>query len=596
MREIMANKKKIVILGGGYAGVKAGKTLHKLFKKDDSVEITLIDKKPYHTLMTELHEVAGHRTEPDAIRIDLRTIFQGRKVNVVTDAIQNIDFEKRTLESEKTTYAYDYLLIACGSDSNSFGIDGVDEHAFTLWSYEDAIRIREHVEKMFEMASIEEDPVVRQQLLTFAVVGGGFTGVEMIGELGEAKKHLSEKYGVDPNEVTLYNIEAAPRILNTLKDEKQIAKVEKRYKKLGIQLLKNAALVKATEDGFELKDGTYIKTKTLIWGAGIKVNNFVGKLGFEAGRGGRVAVNAFMQSGTHENVYLAGDNVHYEDGDGLLPQIVEAAEQTGHTAALNIAAQINNTEMHSHKQNYHGFMVSIGSRYAVSDNNGLKFNGFLAVLVKHLVNFFYLFTVSGVAQLFEYWRHEFFHVKNRRSFLGGHFAAATPNFWLVPLRVYMGVMWLIEGLNKIDEGWLSEAKIYASDAVAQASEWVEPGAEAVKPLIETVPGIVQWGIDVFVAPNAVLFQTGMVLAEIVLGLALIAGLFTFISAVVTTVMTVAITLTGMADASILWFFFGGIALISGSGTVFSLDYYVMPVLKKWWKSTKFARKSYLYFH
>jgi NADH dehydrogenase len=592
----MSEKKKIVILGGGYAGVKAGKSLHKIFKNDDSVEITLIDRKTYHTLMTELHEVAGHRTEPDAIKIDLRTIFKGRKVKVVTDSINGVDFEKRELKSDNRTYAYDYLLIACGSDSNSFGIEGIDEHAFTLWSYEDAIKIREHVENMFALAAIEENEEKRKQLLTFAVVGGGFTGVEMVGELGEAKDHLSEKYGIDKKEVTIYNIEATPRILNTLKDEKQITKVENRYKKLGVQLLKNAALVKATEDGFILKDGTEIKTKTLIWGAGIKVNNFVGKLGLDAGRAGRVLVNEFMQSLQHENVFLAGDNIHYEDQDGPLPQIVEAAEQSGHTAAENIGALINKTEMHKHKQNYHGFMVSIGSRYAVSDNNGLKFNGWLAVLVKHMVNFYYLFTVSGVAQLFEYWRHEFFHVKNNRSFLGGHFAKSTPNFWLVPLRVFLGVMWLIEGIKKIDEGWMSEAKMYASDAVSAASEWVEPGAEAVKPLIENVPGIVQWGIDNIIAPNAVFFQTGIVLAEIVFGLALIAGLFTFISAVVTVGLTVGITLTGMSDVSILWYFFGGIALISGAGTTFGLDYYVMPVLKKWWKNTKFARKSYLYFH
>lgn len=592
----MSEKKRIVILGGGYAGVKAGKSLHKIFKNDDSVEITLIDRKTYHTLMTELHEVAGHRTEPDAIKIDLRTIFKGRKVKVVTDSINGVDFEKRELKSDNRTYAYDYLLIACGSDSNSFGIEGIDEHAFTLWSYEDAVKIREHVENMFALAAIEENEEKRKQLLTFAVVGGGFTGVEMVGELGEAKNHLSEKYGIDKKEVTIYNIEATPRILNTLKDEKQITKVENRYKKLGVELLKNAALVKATEEGFVLKDGTEIKTKTLIWGAGIKVNNFVGKLGLDAGRAGRVVVNEFMQSLQHENVFLAGDNVHYEDQDGPLPQIVEAAEQSGHTAAENIGALINKTEMHKHKQNYHGFMVSIGSRYAVSDNNGLKFNGWLAVLVKHMVNFYYLFTVSGVAQLFEYWRHEFFHVKNNRSFLGGHFAKSTPNFWLVPLRVFLGVMWLIEGLKKIDEGWMSEAKMYASDAVSAASEWVEPGTEAMKPLIENVPGVVQWGIDNIIAPNAVFFQTGIVLAEILFGLALIAGLFTFISSVVTVGLTVGITLTGMSDASILWYFFGGIALISGAGSTFGLDYYVMPVLKKWWKNTKFARKSYLYFH
>lgn len=592
----MAEKKQILILGGGYAGVAAGKKLHKIFKNDDSVEITLIDRKPYHTLMTELHEVAGHRTEPDAIQVDLRTIFAGRKVKVVTDSITNVDLEGKKLVSEKKTYKFDYLILACGSDSNSFGIEGVDEHAFTLWSYEDAVKLRAHVEKMFQLAAIEEDEAIRKQLLTFAVVGGGFTGVEMVGELGEAKNHLSVKYGVDKKEVTIYNIEATPRILNTLKDEKQIAKVENRYKKLGIQLLKNAALVKATEDGFELKDGRFIKTKTLVWGAGIKVSNFVAKLGLDAGRGGRVVVNKYMQTLKYENVFMAGDNAHYEDKDGFLPQIVEAAEQSGHTAAENIGALINKTEMHEHKQNYHGFMVSIGSRYAVSDNNGLKFNGFLAVMVKHMVNFYYLFLVSGVAQLSEYIMNEFFHIKNRRSVFGGHFSKASPNFWMLPLRMFLGVMWLIEGINKIDEGWLVEAKMYASDAVTQATEAADSAATAAKPLIENVPGIVQWGIDNIIAPHAVLFQTGMVFMEIIFGLMLIGGLFTFIAGIMTSIMTVGITLTGMSDASILWFFFAGIAVIGGSGSVFGMDYYVLPWLKKWWKKTPFARKSYLYFH
>lgn len=595
----MSNTKRIVILGGGYAGVKAGKTLHKLFKNDDSVEITLIDRNPYHTLMTELHEVAGHRTDPESIQIDLRTIFRGRKVNVVTDNVEGIDFEKKTVNATRAKHDYDYLLIACGSDSNDFGIEGISDHAFTLWSFEDSMKIRTHVEKMFEMAAIEEDPAKRKQMLTFAVVGGGFTGVEMIGELGEAKDHLSVKYGVDPKEVTLYNIEATPRILNTLKDEKQIAKVEKRYSKLGIQLLKNAALVKATEEGFNLKDGTFIPTKTLIWGAGIKVNNFVSKLGLEAGRGGRAVVNEFMQSPQYDNVFFAGDNVHYEDQDGPLPQIVEAAEQSAHTAAENIGALIQSQPMKKHKQNYHGFMVSIGSKYAVSDNNGLKFNGWLAVFVKHMVNFLYAMTVGGVAQLMAYWRHEFFHVKNRRSFVGGHFSKASPNFWLVPLRVFLGGMWLIEGYKKIDEGWLSEAKIWASnnaDAVSEATEWVDEAGEVLTPLIENVPGFVQWGIDTIVAPNAVLFQSFMVIGEIVFGLMLIAGLFTFIAAVGTTLMSVAITLTGMSDASILWYFFAGIALIAGSGSTFGLDYYVLPPLKRWWKKTKFAGKTYFYFH
>ncbi len=624
--------KKIVILGGSYAGVKAGKTLHKQFKDNDDVEITLIDKNHFHTLMTELHEVAAFRTEPDSIKIDLFKIFAERKVNVVVDKINNINFKEQKLYSNETEYDYDYLILATGNESNFFGVEGAEENAFTLWAYEDAIKIRKHVEEMFLKASYEKDEDERKKMLTFAVCGGGFTGVEMAGELGDAKKSLCRKYGIDEKEVTIYNIEALDRILNMLESDAQVNKVaDKYYKKLGVELLKNSPIVKVDKDSITLKDDTVIPTYTLIWTAGIKNCDFCSGLGLETGRGGRILVDEHMKTNSFDNVYAAGDNTYYEDEDGVLPQIVEAAEQSGHTAALNIAAEIKDTEKHKHKQNYHGFMVSVGSRYAVADT-GFKTSGWFAMLIKHFVNFYYQFLVSGVRQLWNYWMHEFFHVKNNRSFVGGHFAKRSPNFWLVPLRMWLGFMWLVEGVKKIDEGWLAEQKMYAStpatdgaaeataaatgaaDATAAAT-WAAEEGEAVvsnlpgfaqwitdhKPsgygeaLFEEVPGFMQWIIDNIVAPNAVPFQTGMVLMEIAIGLALIVGLFTFLSSVVSVGLVIGISLTGMSDATILWFFFGGIALIAGSGSTFGLDYYVLPRLKEWWKNTKFARKSYLYF-
>ncbi len=626
------HNKKIVILGGGYAGVKAGKILHKIFRKDPNVQITLIDKHPFHTLMTELHEVAGHRTEPDAIRVDLRKIFAERKVKVVTDQIVSADFEKQQLKSEKNTYDYDYLILGTGNEPNFFGIEGAETYSHTLWSYEDAVNLREHIRKMFEMASSEEDPEERKRLLSFAVCGGGFTGVEMAGELGEAKYHLSEEYGVNINEVKIYNIEALSRILNMLEDDRQVQKVEKHYKKLGIELLKDSPIVKIEKDRIILKNGDIIPTYTLIWTAGIKNKDFTEKLDLETGRGARLTVNEYMQTTKYPNIFAVGDSASYtDDKNGPMPQIVEAAEQSGHTAALNVAALIKGTEMHKHNQNYHGFMVSVGSRYAVADT-GFKSSGWIAMFIKHAVNFLYLFMVSGLRQLWNYLMHEFFHVKNRRSFVGGHFAKRSPNFWLVPLRLWLGYMWLVEGIKKIGEGWLSKPKMlpgYVSDAASSASQAAEKVVEAVTTAspatespatpetYETLPGVIQWVIDRMpsgwgqplfetpnfmqwineniMAPNMVPIQIVVIVAEILVGLALIGGLFTFLASVVSVMMTVGISFTGMADATILWFFFGGIAMIGGSGSTFGLDYYVLPFLKKWWKKTRFARKSYLYF-
>ena len=132
---------KIVILGAGYAGIHAAKKLAKKYKKNKDIEITLIDKNPYHTLMTELHEVAGGRVPEESVKIDLYRIFNRTKVNVVVDKIEKIDEENQVVETAKGEYEYDYLMIGIGNQPAFFGIEGVEEHGFTLWSLEDALKI-----------------------------------------------------------------------------------------------------------------------------------------------------------------------------------------------------------------------------------------------------------------------------------------------------------------------------------------------------------------------------------------------------------------------------------------------------------------------
>lgn len=502
--------KRVLIIGGGYAGVKAGKTLHKAFKKNDDVEITLVDAHGFHTMMTELHEVAAFRTEPDSIRIDLKKIFAGRKVNVVTDTITNIDFDKKIAKSEEAEFPFDYIILGTGAEPNYFGIDGIEENSFKLWSYEDAVLLREHIESMFAKAGRSNDPEKRKRLLTFAVVGSGFTGVEMAGELGSAKKQLCKEYGVDEKEVSIYNIEAMDRILNTLESDKQIAKVENKFKKLGVTLMKNSPIVKADENSFTIKDGTKIETNTLIWTAGIKSTTFSSNLGLETGKSGRVVVNEHLQAKDKDFVYFIGDNTWYEDEDGPLPQIVEAAEATGHTAGANVAAAIKGEELHSHKQKYNGFMVSIGSRYCVSDNNGLRLSGWFSMLVKHMINMFYQFMVGGVRQLWAYVGHQFFRVKNRRSFVGGHFAKSSLNIWRLPLRIWLGYMWLVEGVVKISEGWLNSPKIVST------VNYLYNAAEAAKAVVTTdavAETVVEVAPAAAAATDAVTAATGEVVAE-----------------------------------------------------------------------------------
>ena len=202
----MSNKTKIVILGAGYAGVHAAKKLAKKYKKNNAIEITLIDKNPYHTLMTELHEVAGGRVSEESVKVTLSQIFHRTKVNLVVDYITNVDMVSHKVTTKHGEYSYDYLMIGMGNEPAYLGIPGVKEHGFSLWSLEDALKIKEHIEYQFKRDALERDQEKRKQMLTFAVAGAGFTGIEMAGELMEWKSTLARDYRVDEEEVSLFVI------------------------------------------------------------------------------------------------------------------------------------------------------------------------------------------------------------------------------------------------------------------------------------------------------------------------------------------------------------------------------------------------------
>jgi NADH dehydrogenase len=628
----VSSKKKVVILGGGYGGVLTAKKLAKKFKKDDSVEITLIDKKPYHTLLTELHEVAAGRVEEDAIRIDLKKIFAGRKVNVVLDEITDIDFKDQVLRSGRSSYKYDYLVIGTGCKPTFFGIPGAEEYTQKLWSYEDAVHLREHILNMFRKAVKETNEEARQKLLTFVVVGGGFTGIEMIGELGEWKDRLCEDFHIEKEEVKLYVVDVLPTILPNL-PKNLIKKAEKRLEKLGVNIITGAGITKVTEDSVTLGDKEIIDTYTVIWAAGVEGSDLVGKMDLEQKGRKRIVINDKLQAPGYENVYVVGDNMFYipEGEERPVPQMVENCEHAAPIIAHNIYTDIKGGQKKSYKPEFHGVMVCIGGRYGVAHlgvpGKFISLSGFFAMFIKHFINLVYFFQVAGFNKCWSYMLHEFFHVKDRRSFVGGHFAKASPNFWLVPLRIFVGYKWLEQGLHKLPGILQDPSKIFlippppTADAVTGASQAAQAAVDATSaataaagaagqtvsqwgtalPVPGFIDSIVKWSMDIFFyTPDggytvlAQIFQAGMVIGEIVVGLLLITGLFTAVASIVSVAMGMMIWASGMAPYEMLWYLSGGIALIGGAGSTFGLDYYVLPVLKKLWKKIGIVRKYYLY--
>lgn len=595
--------KRVIILGAGYAGVEAALTLHKKLKKEP-VKISIIDVHDRHTLLTELHEVAGNRVDEESVKVYLKDIFKFTDVEIIRDKITSIDFEKQNLKSEENQYEYDYLVIGCGSEPAYFGIEGMEENAFTLWSLEDAKKINEHIRTMFHLASKESDSEKRQSYLTFVVGGGGFTGIEMIGELIQWVPILCKEYNVSRNEVRLIVVEAMDKILPVL-HQSLIEKAMQYLAKNHIQVLTNSPITKVSADEILIKGGTSIPTRTLIWTGGIKVNRFIDTLGFPAapkGRG-RIEVNEYTQSTKYPNVFFVGDNSYFVDENGsALPPLVESALHTGKSAAMNIVNMIHDKPLEKCKPKLHGVMVSIGRKYAVADTMGMRTSGIMAMFIKHMVNVHYQFGIGGFEQVIRYLKHQFTHKRKDDNLIKKHLTHETFSFWMVIMRVYLGYMWLMQGIHKYSDGWFSKVSIYAqrvadgaadataaasqaADAVASASQVVDAATGAVLQgmnlIGQNTPDWYAWICENIIVPNALLFQRLIVITELGLGIAFITGAFTFIAALISIGMNINFLLsTGLWD---YWYIVTSIACLGGAGRSFGVDHYLMPWLMRQWR-------------
>jgi NADH dehydrogenase len=577
--------KRIVILGAGYAGLEAAQTLHKKLKKQNDVEIMLIDQNDHHTLLTELHEVAGNRVEPSGVQVSIEHVLQYTKVKFVQDKIVGADLKEKRLYSDKKTYNFDYLITGFGSEPANFGIPGIEENAFTLWSLDDAKKVHNHILKMFQQASLEEDPKRRAELLTFAVGGGGFTGVELVGELIEWTRALCRQYKIDRREVRLLLVEALPTILPII-NEKLIKKSIRYMEKHGVEILTNSPITKVESDSFSIKGDKTFKTRTLVWTGGIQTNSIVKSLGVTVGKRNRIVVNDYCQTVEYPYVYATGDNMQFTtEKDEVLPPLVETAMQSGHIAAVNVAAEILGKEKQKLNPQLHGTMVSIGSTYGVAQLNGVPLiSGFLAIIIKHLVNMHYLFGIGGLELCWNYINHQFFHTNRTYNFflqsVLSHARERSLRLWLVPLRIYLGYKWLLSGIDKINNKWWTTAVLGAADASSGATADATTAATGEGGLMSLIsdhtPDWYAWFVETVIYPNSMLFQKIVVITEIALGIAFILGIFTFLAAIVSIGMNLNFLLsTGLYD---WWFIWVSFAMLAGAGRVLGADHYIMPWL------------------
>ncbi|MBE6903908.1 MAG: NAD(P)/FAD-dependent oxidoreductase [Ruminococcaceae bacterium] len=636
---------KIVIIGGGYAGVLTAKKLAKLSKKRKTIDITLIDKNSYHTMLTELHEVVGGRVEQDNIKIDLNKIFYSRPVRIVQDEILSVDKEKRTVYGKKKAYDYDILVVATGSQPTYFNVKGAKENAFPLWSFDDAVRLKEHIEGLFCSAKNENNKI------PIFVIGAGFTGVETAGEIAEYVPILCKKYGVSRERAEIYLIDLLDRVIPTL-PQKLSSKVQKRLEKMGVKVMLKTNVTEISQSKIFL-DKKSFDTQTVIWAAGIEGAEISQNMS-EKNLKGRLKTDAFLRCTDYPEIFAVGDCLYYEYEGSCVPRMVENAEQSAEICAHNIfVTAFNKGSLKEYKPSFHGVMVCVGSRYGVArvgfKNKMFNLPSFLAMFAKHFINIVYFCEVCGYNKVASYIKHEFIDIKHRRSFLGGLFAIKLPAILCVPLRVWLGAVWVFEGVMKIVGGWFSTPQLKSffegansfydsilnntarhvsltTDALSAATGAGGQEAESMGRVIFNLPifNIVRFLfvcgadlskattndfafkidvplLDVFinnvVLPSATMqmtMQIVIVIAEILIGFAIMGGLFTFWALLVSLILQMMfITTTGLY-LNTFWMIFAAIALLINSGRCLGLDYYASPLLKKGWKALPFVRRWYIY--
>lgn len=383
----MTQLPRVVILGGGFAGLYAARGL-----RDAPVSVTMVDRRNHHLFQPMLYQVATAALNPADIASPIRSVLRKQKNTEVllAEATAVDTAERRVLLSDGGTLPYDYLIVATGARHSYFGHDAWEPLAPGLKSLEDALEIRRRVLLAFERAERENDAVRRHAYLTFVVVGGGPTGVEMAGAVAEIRRYALRRdfRRIDPREATVLLLEGGPRLLPSyppnLSDE-----AKRQLRKLGVEV-RTETLVTDIRPGSVTAAGWTIPTQTVIWAAGNTASPLLKSLGIPLDAPGRAIVEPDCTIPEHPEVFVLGDAAAYTQDGELLPGICPVAIQMGQYAARVIEGDIAGRPRRAFRYWDKGQLAVVGRGQAVADIWKLHFGGFAAWLIWIFVHIAFL--------------------------------------------------------------------------------------------------------------------------------------------------------------------------------------------------------------
>lgn len=547
--------KNIIVVGAGYAGVAAAKKLGKQFAKSD-YQIILIDRHAFLTYQSQLHEVAAGKVEPKHVQLDLRILLSDyENVKLVTAEVKNINFKQHKVETSEGKFKYVKLVLATGEGVASTEVSGADDQAYNVGSYEAALELRKHLFKTVAEGAISEDEE-REQRLRVTVVGAGFVGVQMAGELIELRRVLAQENKIKEAAISIHLYEQNETILPTVENKVLVKQAEQYLRRHGVMIFKNEMVTAVNGYGVMLNDGLTVASNTVIWTAGGEGRSIYGEWGLPQDKRGYIWVDDHLQVKGLKDVYAIGDAAHLIDEriSDREPQAetqsvaknIENGIAMAKTAVANIINEVlQQGQPRTFSSVNTGYAVSLGSHFGVAlvkkpfginMKNGMALVGLSAVLYKHLTNLRILSRMLAGNQILHYLADEFFHTKNGRTPFLGWTSQMGNVLWLLPLRFIMGVLWIMAG-STLRGGFFGN------------------------------------------------------LADII-GWLMFLGLFTSVAAFAGFILGLVMVVAGNGlTASALLMPFASLAMMNGVGKSFGLDYWVMPFIARRWSRRVYGERK-----
>lgn len=395
---------RVAVLGAGFAGMNAVQQLGSL-----PVEVVMVDRRNYHLFQPLLYQVATAGLSPGDIAYPIRAVFRKQENFVFRLAdVTGINLEARTLLTSVGPISYDYLILAVGSETNFFGNQLLEQHAFELKDLSDAEGIRNHLLRMFELSTHTEDPDLCQALRTFVVVGGGPTGVECSGAISELIRLVLTKDfpELDEGSTRVILLEMQSQILPGFPSELSESAL-KTLERKKVEVLLGETVAEYDGSKVTLKSGEVIHANTLIWAAGVKAAGIVDKLGAEQARQGRVVVEPTLQLPGHPEVFVVGDAAYMEADGASLPMVAPVAIQQAKRAVANIQNMLEGKPLQDFVYRDPGSLATIGRNAAVARVGRFHFHGFLAWVVWLAVHLFWLVGFRNRLLVFINWAWDY---------------------------------------------------------------------------------------------------------------------------------------------------------------------------------------------